>query len=165
MASVVAAAMAMALVAPDPLVAQQRYRGALEQAAGEAAGEAGRTVSVWDGVFTVEQALRGRALYPGPCGSCHGRELDGAPDDPDMLPSPPLARAKFLRDWDGVSLATLFAYTIGTMPENNPGFLSEEEYVDIVAYMLSVSSLPAGGDALRADPESLARILIRQQPR
>ena len=46
-------------------------------------------VSVWDGVFTEEQASRGQAVYPGPCGTCHGRRLNGAPDDPDMLSTPP----------------------------------------------------------------------------
>ena len=53
---------------------------------------AGDRASVWDGVFTEAQAARGRALYPGACGLCHGRRLNGAPDDPDMPSTPPLAR-------------------------------------------------------------------------
>ena len=73
--------------------------------------EIGQMASVWDGVFTEAQAKRGQAVYPGPCGTCHGRRLNGAPDDPDMRSTPPLARAKFLRDWEGRSLATLFEYT------------------------------------------------------
>ena len=153
MAKIIAAAIGIALVAPAAVAAQ------------EASGEAGQTVSVWEGVFTEAQARRGREIYPGPCGSCHGRALDGAPDDPDMLPTPPLARAKFLRDWDGIALSALFAYTRTTMPENNPGFLADEEYVDIIAYMLSVGGLPAGADELEPDPPSLARVVIRQQPR
>jgi hypothetical protein len=81
-----------------------------------------------------------------------------------MRSTPPLARAKFLRDWEGRSLATLFEYTRATMPEGNPGSLTEEEYVDIISYMLSVSRMPAGDDNLRPDPQSLARVVIQQQP-
>ncbi len=119
------------------------------------------TTSAWDGVFTEIQAKRGQLVYPGPCGLCHGRELDGAPDDPDYRSTPPLARAKFLRDWEGRSLATLFEYSRATMPENNPGSLTDEEYVDVIAYMLAVSGMPPGAAELQADPQSLARIVIR----
>jgi mono/diheme cytochrome c family protein len=120
--------------------------------------------SVWEGVFTEAQANRGQAVYPGSCGACHGRRLNGAPDDPDMRSTPPLARAPFLRSWEGRSLATLFEYTRATMPEDNPGSLTDEEYVDVIAYMLSVSGMPAGDDELRPEPRSLSRALIRQQP-
>ena len=126
--------------------------------------EIGHMASVWDGVFTVAQATRGQAVYPGTCGMCHGRRLNGAPDDPDMRSTPPLARAKFLRDWGGRSLATLFEYTRATMPDSNPGSLTDEEYVDVIAYMLSVGGMPAGDDELQPDPRSLARVVIQQQP-
>ena len=125
--------------------------------------DAGQAASVWDGVFTEAQAARGREAYSGACGFCHGRRLNGAPDDPDMRSTPPLARARFLREWDGRSLATLFAYTRQTMPEDNPGSLADQEYADIIAYMLSVNRMPAGDDELPPDPRGLARIVMRQQ--
>ena len=124
----------------------------------------GETASVWEGVFTEAQAERGQAVYSGACGLCHGRRLNGAPDDPDMRSTPPLARAQFFRGWEGRSLATLFAYTRATMPENNPASLTDEEYVDVIAYMLSVGGMPAGDDDLRPDPQSLARTIIQQRP-
>ena len=124
----------------------------------------GSLASVWDGVFTEIQAERGRAAYRGACGLCHGRRLNGAPDDPDMPSTPPLARARFLRNWDGRSLATLFEYTRATMPEGNPGSLTDEEYVDVIAYMLSVGGMPAGEAGLRPDPGRLARVVIEEQP-
>lgn len=133
-------------------------------AALEGLEETVQAVSVWDGVFTEAQAERGRAVYPGPCGLCHGRRLDGAPDDPDMLSTPPLARARFLRVWEGRTLGTLFEYTRATMPEANPASLADQEYVDIIAYMLSVSGMPAGDGELQPDPQSLAAIVIRQEP-
>ena len=125
--------------------------------------DAGQAASVWDGVFTEAQAARGREAYSGACSFCHGRRLNGAPDDPDMRSTPPLVRARFLREWDGRSLATLFAYTRQTMPEDNPGSMTDQEFVDTIAYMLSVGGMPAGDAELPPDPRGLARIVIRQR--
>ena len=124
---------------------------------------ASETLSIRDGVFTAEQARRGQAAYTGPCDRCHGYKLDGASDDPDMLPAPPVAGPKFLRKWNGRTLASLFEYVRATMPANNPGYLSEAEVADIVAYMLSVSGMPAGDDALRPELEALASVVIVSQ--
>ncbi len=129
-------------------------------AAAVAQSAAGRPATIRDGVFTAEQALRGRAAYTGPCDRCHGYKLDGAPEDPVMLPAPPVAGAKFLRKWNGRSLATLFEYVRTTMPSNNPGYLSDDEVADIVAYMLFVSGIVAGAEALPSDAGRLANIVI-----
>ena len=56
-----------------------------------------------------------------------------------MHTAPPVAGAKFLRKWDGRTLAALFDYLRATMPANNPGYLADAEVADIVAYMLSSS--------------------------
>ena len=125
----------------------------------------GPVASIWDGVFTDAQAKRGQAAYTGPCDRCHGYKLDGASDDPDMLPTPPVAGPKFLRDWDGRSVAELIEYTRATMPENNPGFLSDQEFVDVIAYMRSVGGAPAGAEELRPDPRSLAGLVISPRRR
>ncbi len=130
----------------------------------EGIGETGPMASVWDGVFTEAQATAGQAVYRGACGICHGRRLNGAPEDPDMRSTPPLARARFLRVWEGRSLATLFEYTRATMPEDNPSSLTDQEYVDVLAHMLTVGGMPAGDDELQTDPRSLARVVIRPRP-
>jgi mono/diheme cytochrome c family protein len=117
-------------------------------------------ITTLDGVFTAAQAKRGEAVYTGPCSRCHGFRLDGAPDDPDMLPAPPVAGAKFVRKWNGRSLAALVDYLRATMPENNPSYLSAAEYTDLVAYLLSVSGMPTGGAEMPADERALSRIVI-----
>ena len=129
----------------------------------EGLGETGQMASVWDAVFTEAQATVGQAVYRGACGICHGRRLNGAPEDPDMRSTPPLARARFLRVWEGRSLATLFEYTRATMPEDNPSSLTDQEYVDVIAYMLTVGGMPAGDGELQPDPQSLARVVIQPQ--
>ena len=121
------------------------------------------TRSIRDGVFTAEQARRGQTAYTGPCDRCHGFKLDGAPDDPDMLPAPPVAGPKFLRKWNGRTLAALFDYVRVTMPTNNPGYLRAAEVADIIAYMLSVSGLPAGEEELVPEPAALAGVVIVSQ--
>ena len=126
-------------------------------------GAHAQTKSIRDGVFTAEQAARGQSAYTGPCDRCHGYKLDGASDDPDMLPAPPVAGPKFLREWNGRPLAALFEYVRTTMPSNNPGYLSDAEVADVVAYMLSVSGLPPGRDELPTDRAALAAVVIVPQ--
>jgi hypothetical protein len=55
------------------------------------------------------------------------RILNAAPDDPDMGSAPLLARARLFRNWEGKSVATLFEYSRATMPEANPGSLTDAE--------------------------------------
>ncbi len=131
----------------------------------EGLGGAAEPVSIWDGVYSQEQAKRGEVAYHGPCGLCHGRRLDGAPDDPDMRPSPPLSRAKFTRNWSGRSLASLYAYARATMPQSNPGYMPDQTYVDIIAHMLSMTGAPAGETELTPDPALLATIVIGPKPK
>jgi S-disulfanyl-L-cysteine oxidoreductase SoxD len=45
--------------------------------------------SVWNGVFTTEQAQRGQARYKEFCASCHGDMLEGGES------APPLAGGEF----------------------------------------------------------------------
>jgi mono/diheme cytochrome c family protein len=141
-----------------------RVAAALLAAAIVAAGWAQTsTPTIWDGVFTAEQAARGRVAYTGPCDRCHGFKLDGAADDPDMLPAPPIAGAKFLREWDGRPMAALFEYTRATMPSNNPGYLADSEVADILAFMLASSGAPAGAVELPRDARGLANIAIESR--
>ena len=126
--------------------------------------QSGPGESVWDGVFTESQAVRGQAIYEGACEVCHGYRLNGAPDDPDMRSTPPLARARFDREWEGRSLAALFTYTQTRMPEENPESLADQEVADVIAYMLSVGGKPTGSEELPADAASLSGIVFATKP-
>jgi mono/diheme cytochrome c family protein len=133
--------------------------------AGAAELAVGAVLSVWDGAYTLEQVERGRAIYAEPCGKCHGYRLDGAPDDADMFSTPPVAGPKFLRDWDGRTLAALYEYSRTTMPANNPGSLTRVELADVLAYMLFASGLPAGANELSPETSALAAIVIERTAR
>jgi len=121
-------------------------------------------LSIWDGIYTQEQADKGRAVFNSPCGLCHGSRLNGAPDDQDMRPAPPLARANFLRVWDGRSLGMLYSYSRMTMPQSNPGFLPDEDYLAIIAHMLATTGVPPGDTPLSMEIKDLGRIRIGPAP-
>ncbi len=127
-------------------------------------GPTGPVLSIWDGVYTEAQAAEGKQLFTGPCGLCHGKTMNGVPDDQDMRPAPPLARHKFLLKWEGRSLGSLLSYTRWTMPQSNPGFMSEEAYVAMIAYMLEASGAPAGDTPLSTDVYELGHIQIGLKP-
>lgn len=120
--------------------------------------------TIWDGVFTARQARDARLLYLGGCAPCHGSRLNGAPDEADMGAGPPLAGATFLRDWNGRTLASLFEVARTTMPVRNPGQFTDQQYVDILAYMLSYGDAPAGNETLAPDLEALSEIAITATP-
>lgn len=46
------------------------------------------------------------------------------------------------------------------MPESNPGSLSRQEYIDILAYMLSLNRYSSGKEALLPSTEILSNITI-----
>ena len=112
------------------------------------------TRSVWDAVFTSEQAKRGQPLYNKECGACHGSSLSGGES------APPLAGSEFLSTWNGLTVGDLFERVRKTMPAGKPGKLSREVNADIVAFLLAFNEFPAGEKELPRLTEVLADIRI-----
>ena len=112
------------------------------------------TRSVNEGVYTAEQAKRGEALYKETCSACHGDNLEGSG------PMPPLAGKDFLANWQGKTVGDLFEKTSTTMPATAPGSLTPEQAADVVSFLLSKDSYPAGSAALEAKVEPLQQIKI-----
>ena len=94
--------------------------------------------SIWDGIYTEEQATRGKALYAQECASCHGGELTGG----EM--APPLAGGEFMAGWDGLTVGDLFERIRISMPQNAPGSLSGQQNADVLAFIFSAGKFPAG---------------------
>jgi mono/diheme cytochrome c family protein len=123
----------------------------------------GAASTIWDGIYTEAQAAAGEQLVVGACYECHGTRLDGASLDPDRKSTPPIARYKFLRNWEDRSVASLHAYIKTTMPPSAPGYLEEAQYSQIIAHLLAVSNVPAGDTELSADTAALAGIVIKAE--
>jgi mono/diheme cytochrome c family protein len=114
-----------------------------------AAYQAGR--SVWDGVYTAEQAARGNALFVDKCAKCHGQDMTGGD-------APSLVGSEFSGDWNDLSLADLADRLRVSMPQDNPQSLSREQTADLVAAILRANQMPAGQTELPSQPESLKQI-------
>ena len=85
--------------------------------------------SVWDGVYTEEQAKRGAALYGQECASCHGATLTGGEE------APPLVGGEFLSNWDGLTVGYLFERIRISMPQRKPASVNREQKADILAHV------------------------------
>jgi cytochrome c len=108
--------------------------------------------SVWDGVYTEEQAKRGELVYRKECAACHGEQLTGGES------APPLTGGAFLSNWNGLTLGDLFDRIKKTMPQTAPGKLSRQQNADILAFMLSMNKFPAGKTELYRQSEMLKEI-------
>jgi cytochrome c len=120
--------------------------------------------SVLTGVFTGEQALRGRELYADQCRLCHGRELEG------NYESHPLAGDEFTSNWDGQDLYKLFDRIKTTMSAGAAGVdgkapppLTSSQTADLVAFILWFNRVPPGKTELSSKPEEL-RLLKFETP-
>jgi mono/diheme cytochrome c family protein len=115
--------------------------------------------TVWDGVYTEEQAQRGETLYEKQCSACHGDKLGGRES------APPLTGGAFLSNWNGLSLGDLFERIRKTMPQTSPGKLTRQQNADILAYLLSFNKFPAGKTELYRQAEMLKEIrLVSEKP-
>ena len=107
--------------------------------------------STWAGVYTAEQAARGKDVYAGNCRSCH----TPASHTGEM----------FATWWRGKRLSDLFTFVSTQMPKNDPGSLAPEDAADVVAYLLQINAMPPGKIELYPDADSLRKFRIDVRPR
>jgi quinoprotein glucose dehydrogenase len=111
--------------------------------------------TVWDGVYSDEQARRGEAAFVQACSNCHGRTLEGA----DMTPA--LTGGAFMANWDGLTLGDLFDRIRTSMPADRPGSLSRQDNADVIAYILKFNQFPSGKEELPRDVLVLKQVLFK----
>ena len=99
-----------------------------------------------DGAFTAAQAERGRLVYEGSCVNCH--ELA-------------FYETK-LAVWQDAAVAELFDALAATMPSENPGGLTDAQYLDVLAYIFSITGAPPGDVELDLDNMALIQIVSAQ---
>lgn len=120
--------------------------GAPEAERPKLAADAQAPTTIWDGVYTADQAARGEQAAWANCFSCHLADEWG---DPAFMRSPPSWR-----------LGDLFNNIRRSMPYDTPGSLSADEYADILAYMLKLQGAPEGDMELPNALGDLDRILV-----
>lgn len=113
--------------------------------------------TVWDGVYTAEQAARGKVSYTRYCSECHEDTLVGGRGRP-------LVGTVFWRDWGEDTLDGLFNVMRTTMPRDDPASLAADVYLDVVSYILQVNEFPPGSEELMADATANILVVGREGP-
>jgi quinoprotein glucose dehydrogenase len=134
--------------------------GVLTWAVQARAATADDNMKIWDGVYTAPQAARGKAVYNAYCEKCHGIELAGGRKDTGMGGGPPLKGSGFFQDWERQNVSSLMSKISGTMPLDSPASLRSNDYVDLIAYILSGNEYPTGNAELTGDAKALAELQI-----
>ena len=100
--------------------------------------------------FLPSQATRGAELYAQTCGTCH---------QPGQL-----IGQSFVDLWNDRRVYDFYSLVRSTMPLDNPGGLKDQEYLDVVAYLLQANHHASPkADSLKADTAALrgAKIAVR----
>ena len=130
----------------------------LSQEAKVGAQQARKTV--WDKVYTDEQAGQGKTTYEVSCAGCHAKDLNGRDGGGQ---GPELAGNAFTKKWELQTLNQLYTEIKTRMPRNQPASLTSEEYLNLVAYILQANKFPAGDTALTADTALLTSTFIARE--
>lgn len=102
------------------------------------------------GVFSEKQAERGEGVYQTSCQSCHAKtEYTGD---------------KFKVAWVSKTVYDIFDSIRTLMPDDNPGSLERQQYIDVVAYIFSLNAYPPGASDLPADDDGLKKLRIDSPP-
>jgi mono/diheme cytochrome c family protein len=101
------------------------------------------------GVYTAAQAERGKKVFEAKCTACH----DTARFTGDT----------FLDPWAGKPLKDVWDIASGTMPEDNPGSLPQQDYGDIIAYFLHLNAFPTGDAELKGEAAAMSAVMIEKK--
>jgi alcohol dehydrogenase (cytochrome c) len=103
------------------------------------------------GSYTSAQAARGATVYTQYCMNCHGANLQGES-------APPLTGGTLQQAYGAGTAAQLYDFISRQMPQDKPGSLSQQQYLDVTAYILSRNGILAGNKPL--DISSLSQVRL-----
>ena len=101
-----------------------------------------------DGVYTAEQAARGKTAFDSKCSGCH---------EPSRFTGD-----SFFESFNEKPMKEIWDIASGTMPEDNPGSLKQQEYADIISYFLSLNEYPTGDAELQPGAAPMAAIKVEK---
>lgn len=111
---------------------------------------------IWKGAYTAAQAEGGKVPFTGLCRRCHSDDLMGSER------GPALKGEAFMEHWEQQDLDRLKAKIRDTMPPDDPGKLSDEEYLGLVSYIVQHNGYPAGSTPL--DNAALSGVQLVRKP-
>lgn len=92
-------------------------------------------------LFTKDQASKGRITYLQNCAMCHGPQLGGQVGG---FPGPALKGEDFADPSYDFHISDIFNFVSKLMPAGTPGSLTNDQYTDIMAFILQQNGYPAG---------------------
>lgn len=114
-------------------------------------GGPGRFIKVGGGTdgnaptFDRAQATHGKKLYAGACAKCHGANLQGV--NAPALIGPAFAPASNAH----LTIGGVFEYMATNMPADRPGKMKDQDYADIMAFLLYSNGYAPGTAKMTAD--------------
>ena len=91
--------------------------------------------------YVAAQAEHGSQVYDQTCGMCHTADEHRG--------------EAFVQNWNDRRVYDLYAVVSGTMPLDKPGGLTQQQYIDVIAYLLRANHATAGPDSLKPDTVAL----------
>jgi mono/diheme cytochrome c family protein len=116
-------------------------------------GTAGAQSSAASALYTDAQAQMGVEPYESACGMCHGANMEGAQ-------GPTLLGDTFTSHYQTVG--DLMQFVVKNMPKSDPGSLSHEDYVNILAFILLKNGWSEGSEALSFEAANASKVPLSQ---
>ena len=98
------------------------------------------------GAYSEAQAIEGELVFKKNCASCHDLNFHTGEE--------------FRMNWFGRNVWDLFKLLKTTMPDDNIGGLTDDEYTRVMAYIFKLNGFPASADSLKADSLEMRKIKI-----
>lgn len=135
--------------APAAAASSRRIRApaAATAASASASAPAGNAPAL----YTQAQAVAGKQKFSDNCALCHGEDLSG-------LAGPALKGPKFAPVKANFHVGDIFTIVAHNMPATQPGSLPQQDYVEIMAFLLQQNGYPAGNSALSFDEAMQSKV-------
>ncbi len=104
-------------------------------------------------LYTDAQAQKGVDAYENNCAMCHGANMEGASGVTLLGPT-------FTSHYE--TIGDLMQFIVQNMPKNDPGTLSHDDYVDILAFILLKNGWPSGNQTLTFGGANSSRVPLTQ---
>ncbi|WP_434665247.1 transporter substrate-binding domain-containing protein [Paraburkholderia sp. A3BS-1L] len=109
--------------------------------------------------FDHDQVTQGEHLYADSCAKCHGAKLEG-------ITAPALSGPAFAPAANShLTIGGIYQYMSTNMPADHPGKMSDEDYADLMAFLLYTNGYESGGTKLTAQAAQTSTTPLNAGPR
>ncbi|MCP3713042.1 c-type cytochrome [Paraburkholderia sp. CNPSo 3274] len=109
--------------------------------------------------FDHEQVEHGQHLYSESCAKCHGAQLEG-------ITAPALSGPAFAPAANShLTIGGIYQYMSTNMPADRPGKMTDQEYADLMAFLLYTNGYDAGNAKLTAETAQSSNTPLNAGPR